>query len=701
MKPLPNPKNCSSRHGGTKPQSYRKEENFAHSWRLCVFACGFCIAAQSIGMHGFAQSYQISPLRFQVSRLNAPIQFPFLGGLNTPRIQFADLNHDQFLDLIVLDTGDEVLSFLTSGSREWRHRPSQAWDGPIQDWFLLKDLTGDAFPDLLTGDGFGEVLFYENSGVNDLWFLQNGKKDPVLRAEPGSQPALYDIDHDGDEDFFGGNSSGTISFFKNTGSQTQPQWQFETARFGGITVLLDTVIIESAAAKRAHGASAVQIFDYENDGRDDIFFGDFFTAGIYFLRNTGNTENPKFSLVTKTFPDNNPVQTFGLNQTTFATFDSLSDLLVSVNFPAADLDNFFHYENTGMRNQPLYRLRTKNFISTIDVGKRSHLSWADFNSDGLADFILGGEKGGIAAYQRDGDSSFHWVSDNWIAPATNLTGLAPTLLDLNNDGLLDAVVGLFDGTLRAYLNTGQPSLPLFAEDNSLVPAQDFGTFAVPSFGDFDRDGDQDLVVGTVNGQAAFLRNTGTPQSPSFTRITTNLEMTLVESFASPLLADWNRDGKLDLIVGSGAGTIRIWFQNQSTPELSFSPTPDVVISTDIRSIAPGFIVPRSDGQHDIIAGCERGGIVYLRPASDMNPEVPEVHTLWLHPNPAQRQLTLRAATAISEFEVFDILGRRVMRQANLSASAWMLNTSTLSAGVYLVRVKTASGNFVAKFVTLR
>ncbi len=74
--------------------------------------------------------------------------------------------------------------------------------------------------------------------------------------------------------------------------------------------------------------------------------------------------------------------------------------------------------------------------------------------------------------------------------------------------------------------------------------------------DWDGDGDVDLLVGDIRGKVSLVPNEGTPKAYAFGK-----EQTLVSNVphgdAGPFVADWDSDGKLDLLVGAGDGSV--WF----------------------------------------------------------------------------------------------------------------------------------------------
>ena len=112
-------------------------------------------------------------------------------------------------------------------------------------------------------------------------------------------------------------------------------------------------------------------------------------------------------------------------------------------------------------------------------------------------------------------------------------------------------------------------------DGKVIAAQ--GNRAGPFVADWDGDGKLDLILGSGSGSVVWYRNTGTTRKPQLT-----LAGTLVEACAEAAptsaaaagkptrsggqakvcVADWNGDGRPDLIVGDdnnvGDNTFKGW-----------------------------------------------------------------------------------------------------------------------------------------------
>ncbi len=157
----------------------------------------------------------------------------------------------------------------------------------------------------------------------------------------------------------------------------------------------------------------------------------------------------------------------------------------------------------------------------------------------------------------------------------------PTVLDWNNDGMLDIVSGGLDGLIHVYYNCGcGGSVPprfstssaggVFAQENGHDLQVPSGRSS-PVIMDFDGDGKKDVLSGNTDGQILFYRNTGLDALPMFSGYS------LVRSNGQPIalgpvglrtrpsVCYWTggghfgpKDGYWDLLVGYGDGKVRLY-----------------------------------------------------------------------------------------------------------------------------------------------
>ncbi len=141
-------------------------------------------------------------------------------------------------------------------------------------------------------------------------------------------------------------------------------------------------------------------------------------------------------------------------------------------------------------------------------------------------------------------------------------------MDLNNDGKMDVVSGSYPGDVyyfrRKPNNTYAAPETLRGVDGRPV---NVGRASAVAVADWDGDGKLDLIIGTQTGGVFFLKNEGTREKPVFAK---QVPLTaggapIMAELAGPCVADWDLDGKLDLILGSEAGRV-VWFRNIGTKE---------------------------------------------------------------------------------------------------------------------------------------
>jgi hypothetical protein len=105
------------------------------------------------------------------------------------------------------------------------------------------DIDNDGDPDLLIGSGAGTVDYFKNTGTagNPSFAAVTGSANPFDGVDVGyySVPTLVDIDKDDDIDVFIGGNDGTLYYYENTGSANSPIFAQRTGTdnpFDGVDV---------------------------------------------------------------------------------------------------------------------------------------------------------------------------------------------------------------------------------------------------------------------------------------------------------------------------------------------------------------------------------------------------------------------------------------------------------------------------------
>jgi len=136
---------------------------------------------------------------------------------------------------------------------------------------------------------------------------------------------------------------------------------------------------------------------------------------------------------------------------------------------------------------------------------------------------------------------------------TRGSNTVPALGDLDSDGDLDLMVGESSGWLNYYENTGTRARPVFTLVSAEFSGIKVGRRSAPLLADVDADGDLDLMVGSELDGIRLLRNRGTRSRPQFQA--DSLALPDLPALSAPAAGDWDGDGDFDLVVGNVGGGV--------------------------------------------------------------------------------------------------------------------------------------------------
>lgn len=214
------------------------------------------------------------------------------------------------------------------------------------------------------------------------------------------------------------------------------------------------------------------------------------------------------------------------------------------------------YENTGADwFEDISKSNHFNLIGRINL-----LALADLNGDGFLDIAVGDDYG---AFRLLINSGFMTFTEMPFLSLENLVSFQPCLADWDNDGDSDILLYSVYGAPKLYENLTQKGSrqPVFADVSDRAPALttpfDFYTQSVTP-GDFDNDGDLDLFMANRTVPSRLFRNDGDFHFSDVTVQTIGEKSTIAYGGS---WGDFDEDGDPDLVLATLGKNYLYWNDN--------------------------------------------------------------------------------------------------------------------------------------------
>ena len=640
---------------------------------------------------------------------------PWAGGINFSSFSSIDFNLDGKKDIVAYDkicgSGGKLRAYLnvsSGGVTQYKHDyAAQSRFPAVSDWALFFDYNNDGKEDLFTYNGNGGIRVFKNTSTpatgltfslvsSELNSDYNPNGSPNMAniyCNSIALPGIGDIDGDGDLDILTYSVFGVkMEYHKNMsqelyGHSDSLVYDMVDDCWGDVQETNCDVnlsqcpylrqyqaAIDNNTPKPLHAGSCLMCFDRDGDGDQDLIMGDVSCSNVFYAENGGSNTNAHISDTTKLYPNypdkasTTPIKLNAFPCTYYLDVngDGKKDLIASPNAVAGseNYQSVWYYMNTSSTATVSFALQKKNFLQEdmIELGEGAYPVFFDADGDGKKDIIVGNlgyynngtNTSKLAYYRNTGTAtapSFSLITRDYQSLSTyNIYGMAPAFGDLDGDGDKDLIIGQANGQLYYFQNTAAPGAPaVFGNPVANYKNIDVGNFAYPQLYDIDKNGTLDLLIGSQNGKIAYWKNTGTTASANYVLQTASLGNIDVKSygfltgFSTPFAFDAGA-GVTKMMVGSEAGNIFLYDQIDNNLSGNFNR-----VDTTLFKINEG---PRcsffcdditGDGKQDMILGNYAGGLAFFN-STNVNAVGVEEQSISddvvIYPNPVKDLLTI-------------------------------------------------------------
>src|ERR1039458_9679924 len=385
--------------------------------------------------------------------------------------------------------------------------------------------------------------------------------------------------------------------------------------------------------------------------------------------------------------------------------DKIKDLIVAAGEPTsldsfsnARLHNIWYYNNEGDTTTPIniFKIQTKDFLQNtyVDWGINSAPCFIDVDKDGRKDLIIAVKDGGdtsgfshlILYLNKPGlypgsKPYFLFKTDNYLGFSRLKVPIKwpiPAAYTNGKDGKTDLLIGNDSGRVMYFKDRSSSSNPAdfqlaksslqYLSNCKMLPIW-VGVNSAPTAADINQDGKMDLLIGSNDGAISYYRCQGYGPAPDyipyFVLVTNkfgNIDAKAgIDEQSAPCVADLDKDGKPDLIMGDAFG--RLFYFHDFDTVSTLVPSTEISVY-DYGTKAPTtklfstYTVPAvdyldQDTFPDLMVGCRRGGLFFLGSANNplenlRNSGIEESSAsnfmyMKMFPNPTQGNFTLRYA----------------------------------------------------------